>query len=85
MTGQKWVRSSLRSVSDRLSEIGYAVSPPTVGRLLTHLGYSLRVNAKKLEAASQHPDRDQQFEYIAVQRAVFGAASLAESVRTHLY
>ncbi len=73
MTGQKWVRSSLRSVSDRLSEIGYAVSPPTVGRLLTHLGYSLRVNAKKLEATSQHPERDQQFEYIATQRAAFSA------------
>ena len=74
MTGQKWVRSSLRSVSDRLAEIGYAVSPPTVGRLLTHLGYSLRVNAKKLEAASQHPDRNQQFEYIAAQCAAFSAA-----------
>jgi hypothetical protein len=73
MTGQKWVRSSLRSVSDRLTKVGYAVSPPTVGRLLTHLGYSLRVDAKKLEAASNHPDRDQQFEYIAVQRAAFTA------------
>jgi hypothetical protein len=76
MTGQKWVRSSLRSVSDRLADIGYAVSPPTVGRLLTHLGYSLRVNAKKLEAASKHPDRNQQFEYIARQRAAFNAAGL---------
>jgi Rhodopirellula transposase DDE domain len=74
MTGQKWVRSSLRSVSDRLAEIGYTVSPPTVGRLLTHLGYSLRVNTKKLEASSNHPDRDQQFAYIAAQRAAFNEA-----------
>ena len=74
MTGQKWVRSSLRSVADRLAEVGYAVSPPTVGRLLTHLGYSLRVNAKKLEASSNHPDRNQQFEYIEMQRAAFTAA-----------
>ena len=45
------------------------VSPPTVGRLLKDLGYSLHVNAKKIEASSNHPDRDQQFDYIAVQRA----------------
>ena len=76
MTRQKWVRSSLRSVSERLGKIGYAVSPPTVGRLLTHLGYSLRVNAKKIEASSKHPDRNQQFEYIAAQRAAFSAAGL---------
>jgi len=76
MTDQKWVRSSLRSVSERLGKIGYVVSPPTVGRLLTHLGYSLRVNAKKLEASSKHPDRNQQFEYIARQRAAFSEAGL---------
>src|SRR5205823_5891272 len=49
---------------------------PTVGRLLESLGYSLRVNAKKLEASSNHPDRNQQFDYIAVQRAAFTAAGL---------
>ena len=34
MSAQKWVRCSLRTVSDRLREAGHALSPPTVGRLL---------------------------------------------------
>lgn len=76
MTGQKWVRSSLRRLCERLEAVGHPVSPPTVGRLLKGLGYSLRVNSKKIEASSNHPDRDQQFDYIAVQRAAFTAAGL---------
>src|SRR5579863_9982494 len=55
MTGQKWVRSSLRSVRDRLAAGGHPVSAPTVGRLLKGLGFSLRVNSKKIEASSNHP------------------------------
>jgi len=76
MTGQMWVRSSLRSVRDRLAAVGHPVSPPTVGRLLKGMGYSLRVNSKKIEASSNHPDRDRQFAYIAVQRAAFTVAKL---------
>ena len=71
MTGEIWVRSSLRNLCHRLTDIGQPVSPPTVGRVLKGLGYSLRVNAKKIEAASHHPERNQQFEYIAEQRAEF--------------
>ena len=66
MTGQIWVRSSLRSLRDRLEAVGHPVSVPTVGRLLKPMGYALHVNAKKIEASSNHPDRDQQFDYIAV-------------------
>jgi hypothetical protein len=76
MSAQRWIRSSLRSLSGRLGAAGHAVSPPTVGRLLRKLGYSLHVNAKKTEASSNHPDREQQFDYIAVQRATFTAAGL---------
>ena len=47
-----------------------------MGRLLKDLDYALHVNAKKREASSNHPDRDQQFDYIAVQRATFTAAGL---------
>jgi hypothetical protein len=36
---QKWVRSSLRRLSERLHEAGHAVSPPAVGRLLKKLGH----------------------------------------------
>jgi len=47
-----------------------------VGRLLKDLDYALNVSAKKREASSNHPARDQQFDYIAVQRATFTAAGL---------
>jgi len=76
MTAQKWVRSSLRTLSVKLEAAGHVISPPTVGRLLRKLDYSLHVNAKKVEASSAHPDREQQFAYIAVQRATFTAAGL---------
>jgi Rhodopirellula transposase DDE domain len=64
MSEQKWVRSSLRHLSQRLEEGSHPASPPTVGRLLRKLGYSLRVNVKKQEASSAHPDREPQFELV---------------------
>jgi DDE family transposase len=76
MSEQKWVRSSLRQLSTRLKEAGHPASPPTVGRLLSDLGYALHVNAKKLEASAAHTDRNEQFEYIARQRHAFAAAGL---------
>lgn len=76
MSDQKWVRSSLRELSRRMEGAGYPVSPPTVGRLLEKLKYALHVNAKKVEANSTHPDRNEQFEYIAAQREAFQAAGL---------
>jgi hypothetical protein len=74
MTGQKWVRTSLRHLRERLAAAGHPVSRPTVGRLLRKLDYVLRVNEKQVEAAAAHPDRDAQFAYIAEQRAAFTAA-----------
>ncbi len=76
MSDQKWVRSSLRTVSARLREAGHAVSPPTVGRLLKTLDYALHVNAKKIEARASHPDRAIQFGHIADQRQAFMEAGL---------
>jgi hypothetical protein len=58
MTGQIWVRSSLRRLRDRPEAVGHPVSAPTVGRLLKDLDYALHVNAKKREASSNRPDRD---------------------------
>jgi hypothetical protein len=71
---QKWVRSSLRHLSARLGEVGHAVSPPTVGRLLKGMEYALHVNAKKREAGSAHPDREAQFAHIDEQRQAFEQA-----------
>ena len=60
---QKWVRSSLRQLSRRLTQIGHAASPPTVSRLLKKLDYSLKANVKK-EAGKDHPDRDEQLKIV---------------------
>lgn len=76
MSEQKWVRSSLRTLSTRLGEAGHPISPPTVGRLLDDLGYALHVNAKKLEASAAHPQRNVQFDHIAAQRQLFQVAGL---------
>jgi hypothetical protein len=74
MSTQKWVRSSLRTLSGRLKDAGHALSPPTVGRLLRKLDYSLHVNSKQLEARSNHPDRDIQFAHIEEQIDLFKSA-----------
>jgi hypothetical protein len=74
MSEQKWVRASLRHLSRRLGEAGHPASPPTVRRLLDEQGYRLHANTKQLEAGAAHPDRDQQFAYIAEQRQAFRAA-----------
>lgn len=74
MSEQKWVRSSLDHLCQRLDNLGHPVSPPTLARLLRKLGYSLQVNVKKQEASSSHPDRNTQFESIQALREQFQAA-----------
>jgi hypothetical protein len=75
MSEQKWVRSSLRHLSQRLKEAGHAVCPTTVSRLLRQLDYSPKANQKR-ETGSDHPDRNFQFEYIAAQKQAFLSAGL---------
>lgn len=76
MSARKWVRSSLRTLSARLTAAGHPVSPPTVGRVLKDLDYTLHGNRKQVEARAGHEDRAAQFTYIATQRATFTAAEL---------
>jgi Rhodopirellula transposase DDE domain len=76
MSDQKWVRHSLRHVSACLAAAAHPASPPTVGRLLRKLGYSLRANRKEREAGSETPARDAQFSHIAEQKRVHLAAQL---------
>jgi hypothetical protein len=59
---------------ERLEHLGHLASPPTVGRLLRKLGYSLRVNVKKQEANGAHPERQQQFEVLESQIGLFQMA-----------
>lgn len=59
----KWTTKSTRSIAEELTNLGHAVSPNTVLRLLRSMDYSLRGNTKSLEG-QQHPQRDSQFRYI---------------------
>jgi hypothetical protein len=74
MGARKWMRSRLRTLSQRLAHLGHAASAPTVSRLLKQHDDALRVNAKENEAGSQHPDRDTQFQYIEAQKQAYAVA-----------
>jgi len=73
MSEQKWQRSSLRHLMNELEQIGHWISHTTIARLLKEMGYSLKANVKRLSGSS-HPDRDRQFQYMAVQKAIFQQA-----------
>src|ERR1043166_6307996 len=70
MGQQRWMRSSIRELSRRLKEQGHKVGHGAVARLLRKMGYSLQV-MKKRQAGAQHPERDEQFKYIAIIKAKF--------------
>lgn len=70
MNTEKWLRSSLRHLSDSLKVQGHIACPNTVGRLLKEMNYSLKANVKR-QAGTQHPDRNTQFEYIEAQKQYF--------------
>jgi len=67
MCERKWVRRSLRQLHVQLDR---TVSHTTIGRLLRQMDYALKANVKRL-TGEPHPDRDQQFAYIADQRERF--------------
>lgn len=68
--GRKWTRRTTTRIAEELKKLGLDVSAKTVGRLLKQMGFSLRVNHKKLPRKSA-PDRDEQFAYIAETRESF--------------
>jgi hypothetical protein len=83
MTDLKWTRKTTQKVAEELTSAGIPVSANTVGRLLKALGFSLRVNRKKL-SGKQHPARDQQFQYIHTVREEFarrGAPMLSHDTK----
>jgi hypothetical protein len=73
--GLKWSRKTTEKIAQELNAIGIRVSPNTVCRLLKQMGYSLKVNHKKLESGIKNPpdpqQRDEQFRYIADLREQF--------------
>lgn len=70
MSRKKWSRKDTRSISEEMKSRGIDVCPNTVGELLKDQDYSLRVNRKTI-AETHHPDRNQQFEFIAETRKRF--------------
>lgn len=73
ITGLKWTRKTTEKIAIELNKLGINISGNTVGRLLKHMGFSLRVNHKKLNAGTRADRalRDEQFNYIADLRARF--------------
>jgi len=63
MSGLKWTCRTTAKVAAELRSVGIEVSDRTVAKLLKKMGFSLRVNRKKL--SNSHPDRDAQFTRIA--------------------
>src|SRR5262249_43441682 len=76
MGEQRWVRSSLQHLSERLKAGGHPASASTVARLLKDMGFSLRTNRRKQGASGRCPERDKQFRYIASQRQSLAAVGL---------
>lgn len=66
-----WTSKSARNLEKTLKSQGYQVSHGTILRLLRERGYSLQANRKALPIQKQHPERNEQFEYINEQVKVF--------------
>lgn len=78
MTGLRWTRKTTARIAAELQTADIHVSPNTVARLLKQMGYSLRVNHKKLARPTKTTpeDRDAQFAHIAQIRKDFTARGL---------
>jgi hypothetical protein len=75
VTGVKWTRRTTSKIATELRSMGIDVGARTVARLLRGLGYSLRVNHKRVSRGSG-PDRNEQFEHISEQRTSFADRDL---------
>jgi hypothetical protein len=71
VSGDRWIRRSLRSLPRALVEQGERLSHETIRRLLHKI--SPKANVKRL-TPEPHPDRDHQFGYIQSQRQQFQRA-----------
>jgi hypothetical protein len=75
MSHLKWTRKTTGNIAQQLARLDIRVSPTTVGRLLRDMGFSLRVNHKRLESGNAHPPprkvRNRQFRYIGRMRQAF--------------
>ena len=58
-----WVSKSLDKLATTLAGMGHTISPNSVRKLLSGIGYSRQAN-RKSDEGSKHPDRNAQFDYI---------------------
>ncbi|HSI06290.1 MAG TPA: ISAzo13 family transposase [Myxococcota bacterium] len=72
-----WASKSCDKLAAALCDMGHAVSPNTVRKLLTRLGFSRQAN-RKADEGSRHPDRNAQFEHI--NKKVLAAQGVVEPV-----
>jgi hypothetical protein len=70
MSGLKWTHRTTAKIAAELRSLGIEICDRTVARLLREMGYSLRVNHKKLARGSPE-ERDAQFARIAELRESF--------------
>lgn len=59
----RWTCKSVRQLSKELCAMGHRTSHRMVAEMLHESGYSLQANKKTIEGEN-HPDRNEQFEYI---------------------
>jgi hypothetical protein len=77
MSEYTWVRSSVRKLTVRLREKGFPVGHNAVWAMLKRMGFSMKTSVRKRRGVSRDPAaRDEQFRYIAAQRAAFFQAGL---------
>jgi hypothetical protein len=78
ITGLKWTRRTTAKIAAELEAFGIDMSRKTVARLLQQLGFSLRVNQKKVaRTVNVSPqERDAQFSHIAELRELCAAEHL---------
>jgi hypothetical protein len=67
----RWTCKSTRQIAAALKVQGHVVGRQKVADLLADLGYSLQANRKTKEGSADHPDRDEQFNYINEQVRAF--------------
>jgi hypothetical protein len=78
--GLKWTRKTTRKIARQLWRLGIRIGAKTVGRLLKEMGFSLRVNRKRLESGNKNPPprrvRNRQFKYIKQKREEFACREI---------
>ena len=87
MRSLRWCRTTPAKIAQALRSAGIQVGASSVRRLLKNLlGYSLRVNHKKIESGIKNPphpkERDRQFEYLGHMRESCARRGIALSVDT---